>query len=113
MELHQLASPFYDFTPNGQNGSLVTKEMLKQKVIQYARSSGKLMYLNLCGDHGLNGENETLLTTADWMKTSSSRRIYEGLYAYVNPINQWDLSYIMPKSEIQRFSAPQRCFRFR
>ena len=34
MELHQLASPFYDFTPNGQNGNLVTKEMLKQKVIE-------------------------------------------------------------------------------
>merc|ERR1712216_427068 len=66
-ELHLLSSPYYNFTPPGGNHSLVSQPVIKQKVLEYVRSSGKLMYMNLCGEHGLNPASG-IISEADFIK---------------------------------------------
>ena len=110
VELHQLASPYYDQTLQDQNESLVTEHMLKQKVLEYVRSAGKLMYMNLCGDHGLNGEGVTVLSNATWIKNIKFQEDFTKDYKLsINPLNQWDPSYhLLPKSDIiKRFRAEE------
>ena len=66
-DLHRLSTPYYNFTVPGSNRSVVSKPQLKAKVLEYVRNSGKLMYLDLCGDHGFVAEG-TPLSDVDWIK---------------------------------------------
>ena len=82
-----MASPYYNYTLDGANEtrSLVSKGQLKQKVLEYVRNSGKLMFMDLCGDHGLVPPG-TAISDADWIKDMKFQKTLDGGYTEsINP----------------------------
>lgn len=90
-DLHHLASPYYNYTLDGANEtrSLVSKGQLKQKVLEYVRNSGKLMFMDLCGDHGLVPPG-TAISDAEWIKDMKFQKTLDGGYTEsINPGRCW------------------------
>ena len=90
-DLHHLASPYYNYTLDGANEtrSLVSKGQLKQKVLEYVRNSGKLMFMDLCGDHGLVPPG-TAISDAEWIKDMKFQKTLDGGYTEsINPGRWW------------------------
>ena len=106
--VHHLASPYYNYTVAKDNRTVVSHGQLKSKVLEYVRNSGKLMYLNLCGEHTLLPDGSTVLTDAEFIKNIKFQKTLDGAYTEsINPANLFDPTFhLMSKSDIQRRFRP-------
>ena len=107
-DLHHLASPYYNYTVPGGNRSVVSSPQLKAKVIEYARSSGKLMYLKLCGEHSLGVDESQILSETEWIKNIKFQKTFDGEYVEdTSPATGFNPAvHLLSKAEIQRRFRP-------
>ena len=106
-DLHRLTSPYYNYTVTGANRSTVSLPQLKGKIIEYVRNSGKLMYLDLCGQHNLVPEGQ-VLSDADWIKNIKFQATLDGQYTEsINPDTFFNPAFhLHGKKDIQKRFRP-------